>query len=411
MKLVYRALILLALSALVLTIAPRHADAAPPQGAPETYTVQPGDTLFAIAKRFRTTVAAIIQLNALGNGDLIQVGQKLLIPTGDASAPSTSAQGATAAPYIVQLDDTLYRIALRYGTTVRALQDLNDLASPNVIAPGQALAIPHNADLVKPGLVIDPPAARQGGTVLIQVTQPELASITGTFNGKPITFTHSAGYFYALAGISRCAKIGGESLKITLNDSNGAMTPETATVNVEATAFLVQRLTLPSGKGALLDSALQAREGAQLAALVNKFTPTRLWSGAWRQPLVGPISSGFGVRRSYNGGPVGACGHEGVDFDVDAGAPIYAPARGKIVFAGLTQIRGNMTVIDHGIGVFSAYYHQAEIVAPAGQMVEPGTLIGKVGTTGLSTGAHLHWSVFVNGEYVDPLEWTRRVIP
>ncbi len=405
MKLIFRALILLALGALALTIALRPADAAPPQGAPETYTVQPGDTLFAIAKRFRTTVAAIVQLNSLGNGDLIQVGQKLLIPNDDAPV------AATAAPYIVQPDDTLYRIALRYGTTVRALQDLNDLASPNLIAPGQAIAIPHNSDLVKPGLVIDPPAARQGGTVMIQVTQPELASITGTFNGKPITFTHSAGYFYALAGISRCAKIGGEPLKVTLNDSNGATTPETATVNVDATAFVVQRLTLPTGKGALLDNALQAREGAQLAALVNQYTPTRLWSGAWRQPLYGPISSAFGTRRSYNGGPVGACGHEGTDFDVDAGVPIYAAARGKIVFAGLTQIRGNMTVIDHGIGVFSAYYHQAEIVVPAGQMVEPGTLIGKVGTTGLSTGPHLHWSVFVNGEYVDPLEWTRRVIP
>jgi murein DD-endopeptidase MepM/ murein hydrolase activator NlpD len=96
---------------------------------------------------------------------------------------------------------------------------------------------------------------------------------------------------------------------------------------------------------------------------------------------------------------------------VDAGVPVYAPARGKVVFAALTQVRGNMTVIDHGVGVFSAYFHQSEIDVQVGQMVEPGTLIGKVGTTGLSTGPHLHWSLFVNGEYVDPLEWTRRVIP
>ena len=159
MKLFYRALLLVALAALALMFAPIRADAAPPQGVPETYVVQSGDTLFSIAVRYHTTVAAIKQLNGLGASDLIQVGQKLLVPTGDAPAPSA------AAPYIVQPDDTLYRIALRYGTTVRALQDLNDLANPNLIAPGQALAIPPNADVVKPGLLIDPPAARQGGPV------------------------------------------------------------------------------------------------------------------------------------------------------------------------------------------------------------------------------------------------------
>lgn len=404
-KLFYRILILVACVALALISAPMRADAAPPQGTPETYIVQSGDTLFVIAARFHTTVAAIKQLNGLGSGDLIQVGQKLLIPTGDAPAP------VTAAPYIVQPDDTLFRIALRYGTTVRALQVLNDLASPNLIAPGQAIAIPHNGDVVKPGLLIDSPTARQGGMVMLQIAATDLAALTGTFNGKPITFTRGAGYFYALAGISRCAKIGSQTLQVKMTDPAGGMVTENASVNVEATAFVVQRLTLPAGKGALLDNALQQREGAQLVAIVNQYTPSRLWNGVWRQPLSGPVSSTFGTRRSYNGGPVSVCGHEGIDFDVDAGVPIYAPARGKVVFAGLTQVRGNMTVIDHGIGVFSAYYHQSAMDVQVGQMVEPGTLIGKVGTTGLSTGPHLHWSVFVNGEYVDPMEWTRRVIP
>lgn len=396
----WRALVLVTL---IFCVMPAHILAAPPQNAPETHIVQPGDTLFAIATRYRTTVAAIKQLNKLGESDLIQVGQKLLIPT---SAETTIPQ-----LYLVQPDDTLYRIALRYGTTVRALAQLNALSNPNWIAPGQALLIPPNADVYKPGILIDPPVAQQGGTIVIQIARPDVTAVTGTFNGKPITFTPGAGYFYALVGISRCAKIGPAALHLTLTNSAGERVTETASLTIEATAFVVQKLKLPSGKGALLDSALQAREAAQLAALVNKVTPTRLWSGAWRQPLYGPISSAFGTRRSYDGGPVGACGHEGTDFDVDAGTPIYAPARGQIVFAGPTQVRGNMTVIDHGLGVFSAYYHQATIVAPAGQIVEPGTLIGKVGTTGLSTGPHLHWSVFVNGEYVDPLEWTRRMIP
>lgn len=388
---------------LALTFAPLHADAAPPRSSPETYIVQPGDTLFAIAARYRTTVAAIKQLNKLGESDLIQVGQKLLIPTDAAPTPLTR--------HIVQPDDTLYRIALQYGTTVRALAQLNALAHPNLIAPGQALAIPANADVIKPGLLSDPPNARQGGTVLLQVARPNVATVTGTFNGQPITFTPGVGYFYALVGVSRCAKIASAALKLTLTSTSGERVNETAALNIEATAFLTQRLTLPAGKSALLDSAAQTREAAQLAAIVSQRTPTRWWSGAWRQPLYGPISSAFGTRRSYNGGPVGACGHEGTDFDVDANTPVYAPARGQVVFAGATQVRGNMIVIDHGIGVFSAYYHLATLHTSVGQIVEPGTLLGKVGTTGLSTGPHLHWSVFVNGEYVDPLEWTRRTIP
>jgi murein DD-endopeptidase MepM/ murein hydrolase activator NlpD len=235
--------------------------------------------------------------------------------------------------------------------------------------------------------------------------------VSGTFEGKPIRFTPSAGYWYALVGISRCAKIGNATVRLTLTDTAGQTITETTTLNIEATAFLVQHLKIPTGKTTLLDGALQARENAQFNALVNQFTPTRLWSGVWRQPLYGPVSSAFGTRRSYNGGPVGMCGHEGTDFDVDAGVPIYAPARGRVVFAGTTQVRGELTVIDHGVGVFSAYFHQSAIFVQAGQIVEPGMLIGKVGTTGLSTGPHLHWSVIVNSEYVDPLEWTSRVMP
>jgi murein DD-endopeptidase MepM/ murein hydrolase activator NlpD len=70
-----------------------------------------------------------------------------------------------------------------------------------------------------------------------------------------------------------------------------------------------------------------------------------------------------------------------------------------------------MVVVDHGLGVFSAYYHQSQMAVQPGQIVEAGDLIGRVGTTGLSTGNHLHWSLFVHGDYVDPMEWTRRVLP
>ncbi len=403
MPFVLRLIFVFTLCALVLPLAPSPASAAPVSSAPETYIVQSGDTLFSIATRYHTTVAAIKELNGLKN-DTILVGQRLFIPDSTTSPP------AAASAYIVEPGDTVYRIALRFGTTARALQDLNGIPNPNLIAVGQALAIPSSAALVKPGLTLDPPTAQQGGTLLIRLARPELASVTGAWGSEKFTFTRGEGYWYALVGVSRCAKLGTHALQLTTAEADVTHT-ETLSFTVAATAFPVQNIVLPPGKSDLLEPTLVTRESEQLAALVAPRTPARLWSGAFRQPITGTVSANFGGRRSYNGGPVGACGHEGLDLAVPAGTPIYSDARGRVVFADLTQVRGNMTVIDHGLGIYSAYYHQSEIDVKVGQMVGPGDLIGKVGTTGLSTGNHLHWSLFVNGEYVDPMEWTRRVMP
>ncbi|MBI3912784.1 MAG: LysM peptidoglycan-binding domain-containing protein [Chloroflexi bacterium] len=386
-----------------ILLAPTRASAAPPQDNPTTYIVQAGDTLFGIASRYQTTVAALKKLNNL-TSDTILVGQKLLVPSGNAPIPASA--------YIVQPGDTLYAIALRHGTTLRALADLNGLANANLISEGEPLAVPINAAVAKPDFIIDPPAARQGGTILIQLARANLASASLNINAQTIPLTRAAGFFYALAGISRCAKIGNAALAISTTDADGQDASEKISLAVAVTAFPVDYLTLPPAASAILnDSALIKRESDQVAAIVGKFSPARLWSGAFRQPLTGTVTELFGTRRSYNGGAVGACGHEGMDFGAKLGAPAYADARGRVVLAQKTQVRGNLVLIDHGLGVFSGFYHLSEIDTQVGKMVEPGELIGKVGSTGLSTGPHLHWSMWVNGEYVDPLEWTRRIMP
>ncbi len=406
-------LVFLLLGTLLLAHVPNFQAAAlasaPPVAPPDPYVVQSGDTLYGIALHFNTTIAALKQLNGL-KSDTITVGQKLVIPVGTGS-DAASASAAAGTSYMIQPGDTLNRIALRYGITTRALQDLNGIPNPNLITVGQAIAIPVSNTLARPGLTVNPQTARQGGTLLVQVSRPDVVSVSGAWGAENVPFYQSAGYFYGMVGVSRCARLGAAALKLAETLSDGNSTTETVTVTVAATAFPVQAINLPPGKGDLLEPTLVNREAAELNAVVGKFTPTRLWSGAFHQPLAGPISSGFGDRRSYNGGPVGACGHEGIDFSVAGGTPIHSDARGRVVFAGLTQVRVNMVVVDHGLGVFSAYYHQSEMDVQVGQTVEAGDLIGKVGTTGLSTGTHLHWSLFVNGEYVDPMEWTRRVLP
>ena len=148
-----------------------------------------------------------------------------------------------------------------------------------------------------------------------------------------------------------------------------------------------------------------------MAALWSRLSTRPLWEGTFSQPLATTrITSPFGTRRSYNDGPVSGF-HGGTDFGAGSGTPIYAPAAGRVVLADELIVRGNAVLIDHGVGVFSGYWHQSNLAVKVGQDVQRGDLIGYVGDTGLVTGAHLHWEMRVGGIAVDPMQWTEMPIP
>jgi murein DD-endopeptidase MepM/ murein hydrolase activator NlpD len=95
--------------------------------------------------------------------------------------------------------------------------------------------------------------------------------------------------------------------------------------------------------------------------------------------------------------------HEGIDLGAAYGTPIAAAAAGTVIYAGWMEGYGNLTVIDHGGGLSTAYGHQSNIAVAVGQQVAQGQIIGNVGSTGHSTGPHLHFEVRVDGAPVDPL--------
>jgi murein DD-endopeptidase MepM/ murein hydrolase activator NlpD len=95
--------------------------------------------------------------------------------------------------------------------------------------------------------------------------------------------------------------------------------------------------------------------------------------------------------------------HEGIDLGAPYGTPIHAAADGVVVYCGWMDGYGNLTVIDHGGGIATAYGHQSSIAVGCNQQVTQGQVIGAVGSTGHSTGPHLHFEVRVNGTPVDPL--------
>jgi murein DD-endopeptidase MepM/ murein hydrolase activator NlpD len=135
---------------------------------------------------------------------------------------------------------------------------------------------------------------------------------------------------------------------------------------------------------------LRAATSAPPAPGVPAAAPSGL---AW--PVSGPITSPFGMRWGRM--------HEGIDFGVASGTPIHAAAAGVVVYCGWMEGYGNLTVIDHGGGIATAYGHQSSIAVSCNQQVSQGDVIGYVGSTGHSTGPHLHFEVRVNGSAVDPL--------
>jgi len=121
-------------------------------------------------------------------------------------------------------------------------------------------------------------------------------------------------------------------------------------------------------------------------------------------PLAGAVTSGFGNRDSFmtDSGQMSSSYHEGIDIGAAAGTPIGAAGAGTVIFAGWNGGYGNMVEIDHGNGLTSLYAHMDSILTSLGQTVSAGQTIGTVGSTGNSTGAHLHFGLYQDGAAIDP---------
>ncbi|MGH2349374.1 MAG: M23 family metallopeptidase [bacterium] len=99
--------------------------------------------------------------------------------------------------------------------------------------------------------------------------------------------------------------------------------------------------------------------------------------------------------------------HRGVDLAAAAGTPVAAANDGIVRLAETLPLSGKAVLLDHGMGIVTSYLHQSAILVRPGQRVRRGEIIGRVGSTGLSTGPHLHWGLRINGVHVDPMPWTR----
>lgn len=140
----------------------------------------------------------------------------------------------------------------------------------------------------------------------------------------------------------------------------------------------------------------------ELRGYEASFSEHALTPSLW--PIAGTLESGFGGRRNPFGGSSSEF-HTGQDMEAPSGTPISAAANGTVTYAGWMNGYGQIVIIDHGGGLFTRYGHMSRIEATVGQTVTRGQLIGLVGSTGRSTGPHVHYEVRINDKPVDPLPY------
>ncbi len=249
-----------------------------------------------------------------------------------------------------------------------------------------------------------PPAPRQGATVVLLVGGTKGArDVEGSLGSQHLSFFPYGEEFAALAGIDLEAKPGKVPWRIGLVDRAGTPRKLAGTVTVKAGGFAVERLTLPPGM-VDLDPETERRaanEAIRLRTLYDTVTPERLWRGAFTQPVASrEPGKGFGSRRIINGQP--RMPHSGIDYKADRGTPVVASNRGRVVLLGEFFFAGRLVALDHGLGLYTLYFHLDGVAVSEGQMVERGQIVGTVGTTGRSTGPHLHFAAQLGRARVNP---------
>lgn len=186
--------------------------------------------------------------------------------------------------------------------------------------------------------------------------------------------------------------------------------PVALTIAVAPRSWPIQRINMARPAGGPTPEYARLREGelARILAARARGSDSQGWAQAFIWPYRGRFSGRFGSQRVYRGG-VPAAFHSGADIAAGAGATVVAPADGVVVLAPppAFSLEGNLVIVDHGMGLSSAFLHLSSASVRVGDRVRQGQPIGRVGMTGRATGPHLHWSVVWNGVKVDPMTVVR----
>jgi len=260
-------------------------------------------------------------------------------------------------------------------------------------------------------LMVVPPAVKSGEVAWVRWEGPELHSAAVRFRERVIPLQERDGRWEALFGVDVDTEPGTYPLQVTSKARNGQTYQLRVDLTVLGVERPVERLTLPAAMVTPKDPKVLERiasENKLLSAIWED------WSGPLKDrvfdlPVTNPVSSVFGKRRILNG--IKKSAHSGTDFRSPLGTPVKSPAAGRVALVADLYYTGTTVVVDHGGGLYSLMAHLSAALVKVGDEVTAGAPLGKVGSTGRSTGPHLHWTVKLNGDRVDPLTVVRAFKP
>jgi murein DD-endopeptidase MepM/ murein hydrolase activator NlpD len=249
-------------------------------------------------------------------------------------------------------------------------------------------------------------SGKQGQVLLVQVrTGGRATDVTGRFLGRTIPFFTAPGgrsdMAIGLLGIDMQDKPGVHELTVEVRERDTARRLSYS-VLVLKEKYLVQHLTLPSEQVDLDDENLVRvkTEQERVKTVLQNVSRERLWDGPFVEPVQGETAGVFGRTRVING--QARSPHNGEDITAPLGTPVVAMNDGIAQLTVDHFFSGKGVFVDHGLGLYSMYFHLSEVLVQNGEMVKQGQAIGKVGATGRATGPHLHLGVRINGARVNP---------
>jgi hypothetical protein len=245
-----------------------------------------------------------------------------------------------------------------------------------------------------PPIVIVTGKLMQGGWARGQVA----SGFSLKLDGAPVSVDLAGGFFIAFD------RDAGPAATLTGTAPNGLIT--TLPLTIAPRQWQIEHIDLPMRPGAMPDAEFlrrRADELAQINAARAQNRPSEGWRQAMVWPLTGRLSGRFGSQRIYRG--TAASYHSGLDIARPAGVPFAAPADGVVVLAAADAftLEGHLLLIDHGMGLNSAFLHCSALSVGVGETVRQCQVIGRVGMTGRATGPHLHWSIKWRAAKLDPL--------
>lgn len=385
-------------------------------GVLDTEIISFGDSLRSLSRRTQVSDEQLILLNRLVSPTELYVGTSLIIPTQEG-------QSGLNARFTPSSGESLLELAIKQNSDPWTIASLNKLSGTWETIPGDVLYSPSQNDNEEnatglPSAIeaasIEPLPLVQGATEVIRVKTQDGASVSGLLVDQPLNFIDENGSKVALQGVHALLEPGVFPMRLEATLADGSKQSFEQMVLVTEGGYLSEEI--PLNDPSTLDPATTESELQTILSITTPFNPTRYWNGVFSSPAMDPgcFTSRYGTRRTYKviNSDIEVPGfHTGLDFCGGEGLQIYAPAPGRVVFAAPLTVRGNATILDHGGGVYSGFWHQSQILVNVGEMVEQGQVIGVVGGTGRVTGAHLHWDLWVNGVQVNPLDWLNQAYP